>query len=256
MVVVGEAGMDVVRIQESLRATCPDAQLELLTGENPVQMGLRVFERAPRVTGEAWGDLAFVAGTDEMGHLVSALPVLYGLRAPILFIDEGRESAVTVASTIEGSDIKRVLYPNDLDRKPEGYDVIMGMRADVEEFADSGPYNNNEWLNDWVMRNHAMPVPEDGYNLMVASVWDPFDALTCGVWAAGSGNLMLLEDTQDLDSVSHAIYYIQRYGAYVTGLTFFGDLDHYGKLDKSLLAKAIRLEGEDVPAWDEVPPVI
>ena len=42
-------------------------------------------------------------------------------------------------------------------------------------------------LNDWVMRNHAMPVPEDGYNLMVASVWDPFDALTCGVWAAGSG---------------------------------------------------------------------
>lgn len=256
MVVVGGAGMDVVRIQESLRATCPDAQLELLTGENPVQMGLRVFERAPRVTGEAWGDLAFVAGTDEMGHLVSALPVLYGLRAPILFIDEGRESAVTAASTIEGSDIKRVLYPNDLDRKPEGYDVIMGMRADVEEFADSGPYNNNEWLNDWVMRNHAMPVPEGGYNLMVASVWDPFDALTCGVWAAGSGNLMLLEDTQDLDSVSHAIYYIQRYGAYVTGLTFFGDLDHYGKLDKSLLAKAIRLEGEDVPAWDEVPPVI
>ena len=56
--------------------------------------------------------------------------------------------------------------------------------------------------------------------------------------------------------MSHAIYYIQRYGAYVTGLTFFGDLDHYGKLDKSLLAKAIRLEGEDVPAWDEVPPVI
>ena len=90
MVVVGEAGMDVARIQESLRATCPDAQLELLTGENPAQMGLRVFERAPRVTGEAWGDLAFVAGTDEMGHLVSALPVLYGLRAPILFIDEGR----------------------------------------------------------------------------------------------------------------------------------------------------------------------
>lgn len=257
MLVVSEASTDGAHIQSSLHALCPDAAIEFLSGEDAVGMSLRVFEHGNRESDVAWSDLAFVAGLGEMGHLISALPVLYGLCAPILFIDEGEASARKVAATIEASSIERVLYPNDAKCKPAGYDVIMGMKGvEVEEIADSGPYNNNEWLNDWVMRNHAMPVPEDGYNLMVASVWDPFDALTCGVWAAGSGNLMLLEDTQDLDSVSHAIYYIQRYGAYVTGLTFFGDLDHYGKLDKSLLAKAIRLEGEDVPAWDEVPPVI
>ena len=75
MVVVGEAGMDVVRIQESLRATCPDVQLESLTGGKPRADGLARVRACAKGDGRSMGcDLAFVAGTDEMGHLVSALP--------------------------------------------------------------------------------------------------------------------------------------------------------------------------------------
>lgn len=257
IVVVGEAGMDAARVQEALHILCPEASITFLTGGDAQCMSLQVFRHATEIAGGVWGDLAFVAELKEMGHLISALPLLYGLRAPILFVGNDRESAIEVAAAVEDSSLRRVLYPNDLECKSMGYDVIMGMNGvSVEEFGDSGPYLNNEWINDWVMRNHALPVPDGGYNLMVASVWDPFDALACGVWAAGSGNLVLLEDPQDLDSVSHAIGYIQRYAAHITGLTFFGDLDHYGKLDKSLLAKAIHLEGEEMPEWDEVPPVM
>lgn len=247
IILVSEAGADIESICSALRTLCPHADIESIAGEDASQTSRRVFQYGNDAPGVEWGDTAFAMGLTETGHLISALPLLYGLQAPILFFD-GEDAAKSIAALLEARRFARLLFPTDAERKPSGYETIMGIPdIQIEEFCEPGPYNNNERLNDWAISHRVLPALSGGLNLIVASVWDPFDALACGAWAAGSGSLVLLEDPQDLDSVSHAICYIQRCGSSVAGLTFLGDLDHYGKLDKKLLAKAICLDG-DVPA--------
>lgn len=72
-----------------------------------------------------------------------------------------------------------------------------------------------------------------------------------------------MEDPQNLDSVSHSIYYIRRQEGTVSGLTFIGSSNQFSPLDRKLLAKCIARVKDNAekgivssPGLDEAPPVI
>ena len=73
----------------------------------------------------------------------------------------------------------------------------------------------------------------------VASVWDPFDALLVGPYAAHNSLVCILEDPQDLDSVNSTFTLFEVLNGKISKLAFLGNAMIYTNLDKQLLAKAV-----------------
>lgn len=103
-----------------------------------------------------------------------------------------------------------------------------------------GPYHANELINGIITSKPGF----DGIDierLIVTSVWNPFDAFAAAAYAGKTNSAFLLEDTQDLDSVAHALTYISEQKGAVRHLAFLGDSLRFGKLDKQMLCKAVIL---------------
>ncbi len=107
-----------------------------------------------------------------------------------------------------------------------------------ERICGNGPYHANELINNLI----ASKSDFDGIDierLIVTSVWNPFDAFAAAAYAGKTNSAFLLEDTQDLDSVAHALSYIAAQNGAVRHLTFLADTLRFGKLDKEILCKAV-----------------
>lgn len=242
VVVVGEKGLQHERIFSELSLICPSAEIRMLVGPDSRDMALAVCRCD--LEGATWGSLAVVAKDDAVGNLLSALPLLYARKARILFVDDTRESLQEAAGTFADIGVSEVVYLADANCSlaSEGGMYEVGDIV-VRAFCGDGPYNNNELLNDWFMGAdggiESGGVVGHGAEVVVASVWNPFDALAVGAYAASRGGLVMLGDPQDLDSVSHAICYLRKCEDAVGSLTFLGNEDVFGGLDKELLAKAL-----------------
>ena len=107
-----------------------------------------------------------------------------------------------------------------------------------ERVCGNSPYHANELINNLIMSKTNF----DGIDierLIVISVWNPFDAFAAAAYAGKTNSAFLLEDTQNLDSVAHALSYIAAQKGTIRHLTFLGDTLRFGKLDKEMLGKAV-----------------
>ena len=102
---------------------------------------------------------------------------------------------------------------------------------------DDGPYNVNCHFNEWQFSKTHCSISNK--TALVASVWDPFDALLVGPYAAQNGYPCFLEDPQDLDSVYRLFMLLDDLKGTVSKLEVLGNGSLYTQLDKQILAKAI-----------------
>ena len=109
----------------------------------------------------------------------------------------------------------------------------------TERVCGSDPYDANELINDRMASSSSGRGSIAIERLIVTSVWNPYDALAAAAYAAKTHSAFLLEDPQNLDSVAHAISYIQKKGGAVKHLTFLGDMMRFNELDKEILGKAV-----------------
>ena len=102
---------------------------------------------------------------------------------------------------------------------------------------DDGPYNTNCHFIKWQLERADSNISLDV--AAVASVWDPFDALLVGPYAAHNSLVCILEDPQDLDSVNSTFTLFEVLNGKISKLVFLGNAMIYTNLDKQLLAKAV-----------------
>ena len=109
-----------------------------------------------------------------------------------------------------------------------------------ERVCGNGPYHANELING-IITDKADFNGLSVERLIVSSVWNPFDAFAAAAYAGKTNSVFLLEDTQDLDSVAHALSYIANQQGAVKHLTFLGDSLRFSQLDRQMLCKAVVL---------------
>ena len=173
------------------------------------------------------------------GDLVGTSPFLYSYALPIILAKKDRGIDERVLSFTPNTPGSAVYTFNLTKDENSAIAARLDANSSIVRFDYNGPYNTNCGLNNWITSETSPVQHFDLDEIAVASVWDPFDALTLGVYAGRKGILCLLEDPQDLDSVSNAIEFLQAHKGSIHHLSFIGNDLLYSEQDKKLLAKTI-----------------
>lgn len=109
----------------------------------------------------------------------------------------------------------------------------------ISQIYGKDPYDANVIINDWIDERRITNNLELSHTAIITSVWDPFDALTVGKYAAQINASILLEDPQNLDSVAYAINFIKKGQGRIRRLIFLGNHTRFTSTDKEILGKAV-----------------
>ena len=257
---------------EAVREACPNAALERIDGTTPTQIANGIYrlgleagaaagagdssaaagEGDGKTAPSGWGRTAIITYDGCTGDLISFSPYLFQKHVPVFFVPEFGTVDEDSASIIRSGAFDTLLVLGGDVHVPESFlneCRAGGMRCD--RVCGDGPYNANELINGIIASRSDF----DGIDierLIVTSVWNPYDAFAAAAYAGKTNSAFLLEDTQDLDSVSHALEYVSKQEGAVKHLTFLGDGMRFAKLDKKILGKAvIEALGDDAPEIDE-----
>lgn len=207
-----------------------EREVTLLRRESIDSLALAAY----RVSNQ-WGATAVITWDGCTGDIISLLPFSQDRRAPLYFNQEnGVIAPDTLTVLTSGAFRSLIVLGGNVSFPDSCLEPLREAGLEIIRFCGKDAYDANGLIDDWIIAQRTQPTR----NLIVSSIWNPFDALTAGPYAAASGSLIVLEDPGDLDSVARAIGYIERMAAHVEHITFLGDHTRFQELDKEILAKA------------------
>lgn len=193
----------------------------------------------------AWGDTAFITYDGCTADLISFSPYIFQKKCPVFFLIEDGVINERTRETLEKGVFSHLYVLGGSQRVSDEFlERCRRAGTEFERIIGDGPYHANELINDKITSNtpsnqSSVKSPITVERLIVSSAWIPFDALTAGVYAGKTHSAFLLEDPRDLDSVSHALSYIEKQRGAVRHLTFLGGSTHFSSLDQLILSKAV-----------------
>ncbi len=242
VVVGGESAISSAAL-EPLAEACPDAAIVRITGTTPCEISNAIYDYGAEHKG--WCRTAIITYDGCTGDLISFSPLLFKKSIPTFFVPEWGVIDDKTRSTLLSGAFDNLIVLGGEMHVPEAFlQECRETGMTCERVCGNGPYHANELINNLI----ASKSDFDGIDierLIVTSVWNPFDAFAAAAYAGKTNSAFLLEDTQDLDSVAHALSYIAAQNGAVRHLTFLGDTLRFGKLDKEILCKTIVMSARE-----------
>lgn len=220
--------LDSSAVQTEIRAALPQAQAQLLEGEDCTALSWALYQHGK--SENLWGEDVALTYDGCLGDLVSLSPYLFSSKCPVLVKQAPSEIPGWMLDAALSS--KEVLVVGGYKSfTEEALGPIVKSIGQVTRFVGEGPYDANEIINNWISQHGKAE------RLLVVSIWYPQDAVAIAAYASKNRGLIVLEDPQNLDSVAHGISYLKKQSG---KLEFIGDKSRFNDLDKSLLAKALK----------------
>lgn len=222
--------LDSFAVQMEIRAALPQAQVQLLEGEDCTALSWALYKHGK--TEGLWGEDVALTYDGCLGDLVSLSPYLFSNKCPVLVKEAPSEIPEWMLDAALSA--KEVLVVGGYKSfTEEALEPFAKSAGQVARFVGEGPYDANEKINNWISQ-HAK-----AERLLVVSIWYPQDAVAVAAYASKNRGLIVLEDPQNLDSVAHGINYLKKQSG---KLEFIGGKSRFNDLDKSLLAKALKCD--------------
>ena len=220
--------LDSSAVQTEIRAALPQAQAQLLEGEDCTALSWALYQHGK--IEDLWGEDVALTYDGCLGDLVSLSPYLFSSKCPVLVKQAPSEIPGWMLDAALSS--KEVLVVGGYKSfTEEALGPIVKSIGQVTRFVGEGPYDANEIINNWISQHGKAE------RLLVVSIWHPQDAVAIAAYASKNRGLIVLGDPQNLDSVAHGINYLKKQSG---KLEFIGDKSRFNDLDKSLLAKALK----------------
>lgn len=222
--------LDSFAVQMEIRAALPQAQVQLLEGEDCTALSWALYKHGK--TEGLWGEDVALTYDGCLGDLVSLSPYLFSNKCPVLVKEAPSEIPEWMLDAALSA--KEVLVVGGYKSfTEEALEPFAKSAGQVARFVGEGPYDANEKINNWISQ-HAK-----AERLLVVSIWYPQDAVAVAAYASKNRGLIVLEDPQNLDSVAYGINYLKKQSG---KLEFIGNKSRFNDLDKSLLAKALKCD--------------
>lgn len=220
----------------------PSAKIIEITSDTVSNLALETY---CAINDSQWGDTAIITWDGCTGDVVSLLPFSCRAKAPLFFNVDSGVIDRKVIDLITSGPIERLLVLGGQKSFPDAcLEPFVQAGIEIVRFCGKDPYDANEKINNWI-ESQAELISQDSHrSLIVASIWNPYDVLAAGPFANTTNSLILLEDPQNLDSVSHAIEYVKKNQSKIDTLRFLGDHTRFTELDRSLLGKALAYKDE------------
>ncbi len=192
---------------------------------------------------DGWGRAAAISWDGCTGDMLSLLPYTQLAKAPLFFNrDAGSIDPETFDSLCSDAFDEVLVIASDGGAfSTANLDPINEAGKTLHRFWGENPYDANGRIDDWIEEQSTAHPELSIENLIVSSIWNPYDTLAVGPYALRSKSAILLEDPGDLDSVARAIAYIESKKGKIRRLAFIGDHTHFEELDKQLLGTAALL---------------
>ena len=257
VIIIGSTEHVHASVEQTLGSVFPEAQVNRIDGATPNEVAINIYnyvmenpQKRKSITQAAptWAKTAIITYDGCTGDLISFSPYMYQKHVPVFFVPEiGRVDAKTEEVLTSGMFDYLLVLGGDAHIPDAFLAKCERQNIRCERVCGNGPYHANELINSTITTKRAGFDTVDISCLIVTSVGNPHDALAAAAYAGKTNSAFLLEDTQNLDSVSHAIDYIKKQDGAVKHLTFLGDKMRFSKLDKRILGKAVvmSLSGKD-----------
>lgn len=240
IIVVGDVENEAIK--RSMHDHGFKAEISFIAAENPQDLSAAVYEFGRTIANDSWSKALILVKDGQHGDFITQLPYAYANKAPVLIADNtgllsGEQKAI-INERQGGKLLSFGISAQDLENK-----LNLSQRdITVYDFLDDGPYNVNCHFIEWQLNQADCKISAE--TALIASVWDPFDALLVGPYAAHYGYPCFLEDPQDLDSINRMFILLDDLKGTVSKLEVLGNGSLYTQLDKQILAKAVTFAKE------------
>lgn len=188
------------------------------------------------------GKTALITHRENISGLLAISPFLYLDSAPLFFTNESKEVDDNIFHRLLTEELQKIVtIDENTVFSAEQLLELDNNNVEVIQLSGDGAYRTNENINNWLINQTFIFGRVGLHQLLVVSSWNPVDAYTAGLFAGENSCVFLLDDPGDIDSVAHAIDYINEHADSIKELTFIGDTNRFNDLDKELLGKALAI---------------
>lgn len=229
IILVDGGTLSTAEIEEELSKALPGADIVLIHGEDAKALSRSIYSYGHEEG--LWGDDIVLTYDGCLGDMVSFAPFVYRQKCPVLLkaIEEDLDDVARKA-LLESAG--RILIFAGMRCMPE--EVLSSFRDEgktVIRFCGDGPYDANAQINQWIDDESKRR------GMVVSSIWHPGDSLALGPLSARADLMVMLEDPQNLDSVAHALNYVERKKP--ESLLFVGERNRFSVEDQKIITKAL-----------------
>lgn len=240
IILVGDEGVVSTDVYLKLGALVGKGHIIRIGGKNAEQCSENAYRYALKTLGaSAWGKTAFIAYSSCIHDIVSLFPAMFALRTPLLFGDNAESAMREHGDILNINNFDEIVFLGWIDRYPDSF------LQDLEEsgvrtvrFAGTSPFDANKNINQWIRNLAQQGRVEMSGLVMVSSMWDPSDSYASGPFIGKNHAIVVQVESQDLDSVSAALDFINDKDSLIDSLLFIGGKTKFSDLDKSVLGRA------------------
>ena len=221
------------QVVTDIKRVCPSSNITTINESSEERIAYAAFCLG-KDKGKGWGKKAILTYKEGLGDIICFLPYIYRQKIPLLFSVEAHTVANDVVEELNSfTEIlllggQEVFANNSLDK----FD-----KTKISRFCGKDPFDANEIINDWIEREDN--ITESPFEAFLVPIWNPADILAAGSLTKERSCITLVEDTQNLDSVTRNLDVIISKKTTLSKLVFFGDHTQFSELDKDLMIKAL-----------------
>lgn len=184
--------------------------------------------------GASWGETAVIVEQNCESIAVSLSPYLFSSRAPIFYLDNDENNRVDILDLLKH--FKRLIV---IGKLPEYLQSYLDNIIEIIEFENQNAQDNNDKIVQWLEKERVNNGIDPFKTIAITSPDSNLDNLLAGPFAGRLDSLLIFQNPQDLDSMSHAFSLAKERASHIERVVFMGSELRYSFLNKKLMARAV-----------------
>lgn len=213
--------------------------VETIKGDGFDEIAINAFEFGKR-EGLEWSHDFIITHQTYITDRIALSSYAYKNKIPVFFHERNGVIGASTIEAINANSCNDLLIVGGTVSLPDECLDALKVSGEKRRFCYKGGYEAGIEIARWVMSH------DSSFTLaqpMLVSALEVGNALTVGAFAASRNSVILFEDPRNLESVVAIFDYLNSNKDKIEELVFVGDSETYNKRDRTILAKALVLQG-------------
>lgn len=222
------------QVVSDIKRVCSSSKIEIINEETEERIAYAVYLLGKD---KGWNRKAILTYKEGLGDIICFLPYTYRQKIPLLFSIEAHTVAKDVSEALINN-FSEILLLGGQDVFNDASIAQFDKSLTITRFCGKDPFDANALINAWI--ENGDDITQSPFEAFLVPIWNPADILSVGTLTKKRNSIVLVEDTQNLDSVTRNLDTIVSKKKTLSKLVFFGDHTQFSELDKDLMLKAMQ----------------
>lgn len=187
--------------------------------------------------GSGWSDTMMLVSDQFNTAALAFVPYVFSRKIPVFY--RTLEGKITEDVSAALAKAKRIIVFATEDDIPDAAIRQANAQAEILRFDEEDLCSCNDRINAWIRQRSSEDGAPLSRTLIVAAPDNLIDNFAASSLSGRMQSLVLFEDPQNLDSIAHAINYVDEHADEIDRLLFIGDRTRFNETDKALLGKGL-----------------